>query len=107
MAGNEFLTLMGLKPVPETFWNLSIFHQNMIDVCEILSHGEAWDFSDAKDFRVKMCTRIIFKTFMVVHNQLDNIQYLTICMMFLFYNMIIITYENAFKCIIFQCVICN
>ena len=72
--GNEFYTSMGLKAVPDTFWNLSML-EKPTDGREVVCHATAWDFYDAKDFRIRMCARPVFEDFQTVHHELGHIQY--------------------------------
>jgi hypothetical protein len=71
--GNDFFVSMGLKPVPETFFNLSLL-EKPIDR-EVICHATAWEFSDGKDFRIRMCSKINFDDFLTVHHELGHIQY--------------------------------
>lgn len=42
---------------------------------EIVCHASAWDFSDGKDFRIKMCTKVNFQDFITIHHEMGHIQY--------------------------------
>ena len=55
-TGDDFYASMGLKRVPSTFWDLSMLTKPT-DGREVLCHATAWDFSDGKDFRIRMCAR--------------------------------------------------
>ena len=72
-TGNQFYTSMGLKPVPDTFFNLSMLEKPADR--EVVCHATAWDFYDAKDFRIRMCTKVVFEDFQTVHHELGHIQY--------------------------------
>ena len=72
-TGNQFYTSMGLKPVPETFWNLSMLEKPSDR--EVICHATSWDFYDSEDFRIRMCTRVVFEDFQTVHHELGHIQY--------------------------------
>lgn len=41
----------------------------------ITCHASAWDFSDGKDFRIKMCTNIDQQDFITIHHELGHIAY--------------------------------
>ncbi|KAK5650646.1 hypothetical protein RI129_001675 [Pyrocoelia pectoralis] len=42
---------------------------------EILCHASAWDFSNGKDYRIKMCTNVNHEDFITVHHEMGHIQY--------------------------------
>lgn len=71
--GNDFFLSMGLKPIPDTFFNRSMI-EKPVDR-EVICHATAWDFSDGKDFRVRMCTRITFEDLLTIHHELGHTQY--------------------------------
>lgn len=73
-TGNDFYTSMGLKPVPDTFWTKSML-EKPTDGREVICHATAWDFYDGEDFRIRMCTRVVFEDFQTVHHELGHIQY--------------------------------
>ncbi|CAG7815833.1 unnamed protein product, partial [Allacma fusca] len=63
----------GLKPLPPTFFNLSMLEKPANR--EVVCHATAWDFYDAKDFRIKMCTKLNFDDFLTIHHEMGHIQY--------------------------------
>lgn len=71
--GDEFYRSMGLKGVPHTFWNLSMLEKPADR--DVMCHATAWDFNDARDFRIRMCSRVVFEDFQTVHHELGHIQY--------------------------------
>lgn len=73
-TGNDFYTSMGLKPVPDTFFTKSML-EKPTDGREVICHATAWDFYDGQDFRIRMCTRVVFEDFQTVHHELGHIQY--------------------------------
>ena len=43
---------------------------------EVLCHPTAWDFSDGRDFRIKMCASdFSFQDLNTVHHELGHVQY--------------------------------
>ncbi|CAG0883554.1 unnamed protein product [Darwinula stevensoni] len=72
-VSEEFFTSMGLSPMPETFWNRSIIEKPKDRA--IICHASAWDFCDSKDFRIKQCTDVTMKNFVVVHHEMGHVQY--------------------------------
>ncbi|XP_018024563.1 angiotensin-converting enzyme [Hyalella azteca] len=73
MADN-FYKSMGLQPLPEKFYKLSMLERPE-DGREVDCHGTAWDFLDGKDFRIRMCTQVNFKYLEVIHHELGHVQY--------------------------------
>ncbi|EFX65684.1 hypothetical protein DAPPUDRAFT_65345 [Daphnia pulex] len=71
--GSDFFVSMGLKPVPETFFNLSMLEKPSDR--EVVCHATAWDFNDGQDFRIRMCAGVSFSDFLTVHHELGHIQY--------------------------------
>ncbi|GIQ98698.1 hypothetical protein CM15mP5_1330 [bacterium] len=64
-----------LYRVPETFWSLSNARKSR-PMAEVICHATAWDFYDAKDYRI----RIVHKNFNfgdlnTIHHELGHIQY--------------------------------
>ncbi|OXA37372.1 Angiotensin-converting enzyme [Folsomia candida] len=49
-TSDAFYTSMGLKPLPPTFYNLSMLDKPS-DGREVICHATAWDFYDGTDFR--------------------------------------------------------
>lgn len=71
--GNDFFVSMGLKPVPDTFFNLSMLEKPSDR--DVVCHATAWDFYDGKDFRIRMCTTVSFTDFLTIHHELGHTQY--------------------------------
>ncbi|CAG0894908.1 unnamed protein product [Darwinula stevensoni] len=69
----EFFTSIGLSPMPETFWNLSIIEKPKDRT--IICHASAWDFCDSKDFRIKQCTDMTMEDFVTVHHEMGHVEY--------------------------------
>jgi len=74
-TGDNFFADMGMLRAPESFWNLSMLVKPT-DGREVSCHPTAWDFFDAKDFRIKMCARdFFFNDLQTIHHELGHIQY--------------------------------
>lgn len=71
--GNDFFVSMGLKPIPDQFFNLSMLEKP--NDRDVVCHPSAWDFFDGKDFRIKMCTSMNLDNFLVIHHELGHTQY--------------------------------
>ena len=68
-TGEAFFTSLGFAPMPETFWERSLFTkpQDRIVQC----HASAWDIDD-EDFRIKMCIDITGEDFNTIHHELGH-----------------------------------
>merc|ERR1711936_215646 len=74
-TGDDFYAAMGLYRVPDSFWELSML-EKPDDGREVICHATAWDFYDAKDYRIRMCTRDFnFEDLNTIHHELGHIQY--------------------------------
>lgn len=66
-------TSMDMAAMPRTFWNNSVLEKPKDR--EMICHASAWDMSDGKDFRIKMCTKINMDQLMTVHHEMGHVQY--------------------------------
>src|SRR5215475_9908414 len=71
--GEGFFTSLGFDPLPQTFWERSLFTkpQDRAVVC----HASAWDIDSQKDVRLKMCIKIDDEDFQTVHHELGHNYY--------------------------------
>ncbi|XP_068081590.1 angiotensin-converting enzyme isoform X1 [Anabrus simplex] len=69
----QFFTSLNLSAMPELFWERSILSKP--EDREIICHASAWDFYDAKDFRIKQCTRSDMQHLLTVHHEMGHVQY--------------------------------
>ncbi len=53
--GERFFTSLGFDPLPETFWERSLFVQPKDR--DVVCHASAWDIDD-DDYRIKMCIEV-------------------------------------------------
>jgi len=70
----DFFLSLGFKPLPDTFWERSLFikPQDRNVVC----HASAWDIdSQNKDLRIKMCIQKNEEDFITIHHELGHIFY--------------------------------
>ncbi|GIY26315.1 angiotensin-converting enzyme [Caerostris darwini] len=72
-SSEDFFTSLGLIKMTPEFWNRSIIEKPTDR--EMVCHASAWDFSDGKDFRIKMCTRINMEDLITVHHEMGHIEY--------------------------------
>ncbi len=70
----DFFISMGFKPLPETFWERSLFvkPRDRAVVC----HASAWNLDPANnDLRIKMCIEKNEEDFITIHHELGHIFY--------------------------------
>ncbi|XP_061401531.1 angiotensin-converting enzyme-like [Musca vetustissima] len=72
--GDDFFQSMGLKKLPQDFWDKSIL-EKPTDGRDLVCHASAWDFYLTDDVRIKQCTRVTQDQFFTVHHELGHIQY--------------------------------
>ncbi len=68
--GEAFFTSLGFAPLPETFWERSLFTKPRDR--EVVCHASAWDVDNANDLRIKMCIQINAEDFTTVHHELGH-----------------------------------
>ena len=68
--GEAFFTSMGFAPLPETFWERSLFTKPADR--EVVCHASAWDLDNMDDLRIKMCIQIRGIDFVSIHHELGH-----------------------------------
>ncbi|MFQ5876381.1 MAG: M2 family metallopeptidase [Acidobacteriota bacterium] len=68
--GERFFTSLGFDPLPETFWERSLFVKPADR--EVVCHASAWDIDMEHDLRIKMCIEINDEDFSTVHHELGH-----------------------------------
>jgi peptidyl-dipeptidase A len=68
--GEGFFTSMGFAPLPETFWERSLFTKPADR--EVVCHANAWDLDNMDDLRIKMCIQIRGTDFVTIHHELGH-----------------------------------
>src|ERR1022692_1673139 len=68
--GEGFFTSLGFAPLPETFWERSLFLKPKDR--DVVCHASAWDIDTLNDVRLKMCIEITGEDFLVVHHELGH-----------------------------------
>jgi peptidyl-dipeptidase A len=68
--GEGFFTSMGFAPLPQTFWERSLFTKPADR--EVVCHASAWDLDSMEDLRVKMCIQIRGIDFVTIHHELGH-----------------------------------
>jgi peptidyl-dipeptidase A len=68
--GERFFVSLGFEPLPETFWERSLFTQPVDR--DVVCHASAWDIDLVQDLRIKMCIEINEEDFATVHHELGH-----------------------------------
>ncbi len=71
--GERFFSSLGLEPLPETFWERSLFTKPRDR--EVVCHASAWDIDNQDDLRIKMCIEINEEDFSTIHHELGHNYY--------------------------------
>ncbi len=69
-TGEEFFTSLGFAPLPETFWERSLFLKPADR--EVVCHASAWDIDNEDDIRIKMCIKKDGEDFVTIHHELGH-----------------------------------
>ena len=69
-AAEGFFTSMGFEPLPQTFWDRSLFTKPQDR--EVACHASAWNLDWKDDIRVKMCTEITGEDFITMHHEIGH-----------------------------------
>jgi peptidyl-dipeptidase A len=68
--GENFFKSLGFAPLPQTFWERSLFVKPRDR--EVVCHASAWDVDTKDDVRLKMCVEITAEDFRVAHHELGH-----------------------------------
>ncbi len=71
--GERFFTSLGLDPLPDTFWERSLFTKPADR--EVVCHASAWDVDMVDDLRIKMCIDVTAEDFVTIHHELGHNYY--------------------------------
>ncbi len=69
----RFFVSLGLDPLPETFWERSMFTKPRDR--EVVCHASAWAVDWKDDLRIKMCIKVDAEDFTVIHHELGHNYY--------------------------------
>jgi peptidyl-dipeptidase A len=72
-TGEGFYTSLGLDPLPQTFWERSMFLKPRDR--EVVCHASAWDVQDNNDLRIKMCIKPTEEDLETIHHELGHNYY--------------------------------
>jgi peptidyl-dipeptidase A len=68
--GENFYKSLGFAPLPETFWQRSLFTKPADR--EVVCHASAWDIDNQDDLRIKMCIQVRDEDFVTIHHELGH-----------------------------------
>ena len=68
--GENFFTSLGFDPLPQTFWERSLFLKPRDR--DVVCHASAWDVDAVDDLRLKMCIQITGEDFLTIHHELGH-----------------------------------
>lgn len=71
--GERFFSSLGFDPLPETFWERSLFVKPADR--EVVCHASAWNLDWQDDLRIKMCIEINEEDFVTIHHELGHNYY--------------------------------
>lgn len=72
-AGENFYSSLGFAPLPQTFWERSMFTRPADR--EVQCHASAWNLNDIDDVRIKMCILVNTDDFVTIHHELGHNYY--------------------------------
>jgi peptidyl-dipeptidase A len=68
--GERFYTSLGFAPLPQTFWERSLFTKPADR--DVVCHASAWDVDAADDLRIKVCMEPTAEDFLTIHHELGH-----------------------------------
>ena len=71
--GERFFTSLGFDPLPQTFWERSLFVRPRDR--EVVCHASAWDVTWSDDLRIKMCIEPTEEDLITIHHELGHDYY--------------------------------
>jgi len=69
-SGEHFFTSLGFDPLPQTFWERSLFTKPRDR--DVVCHASAWDVDNDNDLRIKMCIEVNAEDFRTIHHELGH-----------------------------------
>jgi peptidyl-dipeptidase A len=72
-VGEDFFSSLGFAPLPNTFWERSMFVKPADR--EVVCHASAWDVDNLDDLRIKMCIKPNADDFITIHHELGHNYY--------------------------------
>jgi peptidyl-dipeptidase A len=71
--GERFFSSLGFEPLPESFWERSLFVKPADR--DVVCHASAWNLDWKDDLRIKMCIEINDEDFVTIHHELGHNYY--------------------------------
>jgi peptidyl-dipeptidase A len=68
--GERFFISLGFAPLPQTFWERSMFVKPQDR--DVVCHASAWDIDFVEDLRIKMCIEQSAEDFSTIHHELGH-----------------------------------
>jgi peptidyl-dipeptidase A len=68
--GEGFFVSLGFDPLPQTFWERSLFLKPADR--EVVCHASAWDVDSLTDLRLKLCVQVTGEDFLTIHHELGH-----------------------------------
>jgi len=72
-SGEGFFSSLGFEPLPDTFWERSLFTKPADR--DVVCHASAWDLDWKDDLRIKMCIQKNAEDFSTIHHELGHNYY--------------------------------
>jgi peptidyl-dipeptidase A len=72
-SGEGFFSSLGFAPLPETFWERSLFTKPQDH--DVVCHASAWNIDQVDDLRIKMCIETTGEDFRTIHHELGHNYY--------------------------------
>lgn len=69
-GAETFFTSLGFEPLPETFWQRSLFTKPADR--DVVCHASAWSLDSQDDIRIKMCIQKTGEEFATIHHELGH-----------------------------------
>ena len=69
-GAEKFFTSLGFEPLPESFWQRSLFTKPQDR--DVVCHASAWNVDSKDDLRIKMCIQRTGEEFSVIHHELGH-----------------------------------
>lgn len=69
-AADGFFTSLGFAPMPDTFWERSLFVKPKDR--DVICHASAWNLDTKEDVRIKMCIQKTAEEFSVIHHEIGH-----------------------------------